>query len=793
MNSEIEVSESTNKLSPRLDAIARSIIIAVTLLLPLFVLPTSWLPLPMVKATILSFGVLSALIIWSVARLNEHRVDLPNTHVLWAALALVAGYFLTSILSSNVLHSLIGFGFERDTLLSMLSFVGFLAVVALTTTKPGHILRLQKSMLLGFLLLGIFQIIRITFGADATLPSLFSNDPTVTLLGSWNDLAVFSGLAVIMALSSLALFSYKKIARGGLYAVLAVALFLLVVVNLTVVWATLAVITFMLAIYIFSDASYDGESGKFKPRIPIKKLVPSFLVLVISIIFIVGGTGIGQKITGTFNIAYVDVRPSWEGTVTVGTGVFQGQKLFGIGPNSFKKAWIDYKPVAVNETNFWNTDFDFGVGLIPTAFVSGGLVLGILWLLFFASFVRMGATMLMRRMVQPAHMYIAASSFAGAMYLWVLTIMYVPQTVMLAYAFALTGITIAAARIVGVVRTREIHAKNSYTSGIILTGSLLCVAVISFGAFIVNTERVVASSMLSRAIVALNNGDTTKAEYIAERASFFGQDVRTRQLQTQIGLVELTEIINTQSDDIEAQRELFQTALTKTIDAAQKAILVDRSNYQNWLLLADVYARLVPLQIEGASDSAVQAYEEAGLRNKKNPEIPLRLARLVLAQEDFEGAKIYAQQSLALKSNYTDAYYLLSQIAIQESDVRKAIESTEAAVLLQPTNAGLLFQLGVLQYSTNAFDKVIPVLERAVAINANYSNALYFLGLAYDQTGNAQAALAAFERIAALNPDNVVVQKVVTALTEGESAVEALGEAAPKISDFGQLPVSKEQ
>ncbi|MBL4644248.1 MAG: hypothetical protein JKX80_00085 [Candidatus Pacebacteria bacterium] len=789
----MEISETTNKLSERLDSIARIILFIVVFLLPLAVLPATWLPLPMVKMAILSFGVLSSLILWSIARLNEHKVEFPSTNVLWTALLLVVGYFLTSILSSNIIQSLVGFGFERDTVLSMFTFVGFLVVVALTTSKVAHVIRLQQAALAAFLILGIFQIARIILGADLVFPSLFSSDPTATLLGSWNDLAVFSGLALMMSLSGLALFSSRRLIRGGLYTILAVALFLLAVVNLTVVWAVLALITFILAIYIFSDASYDRDSGKFRPRVPFRRLLPSIFILIVSIVFLVAGTSIGQRISQTFDIAYIDVRPSWEGTVIVGTGVFQENALFGVGPNSFSRGWIAHKPLVVNETNFWNTDFNFGVGLIPTAFITGGLVLGVLWLLFLASFIQLGFRMFAKRIAQPAHMYIAVSSFVGAGYLLALSIVYVPQTVMLAYTFALIGIAIASAQIVGVIRTRSVQAQQSYSSGIVLTGVVLLIAVASFGALAINSERIVAGSLLSRAIVAANSNDLPRAEYIASRISLIGEDVRGLQLQTRIGLVRLSETLNEESKDIDIQRERFQQELSKTISAAQGTVAADNGNYQSWLTLADVYASLVPLGIEGAYESAVQAYGEAASRNEKNPAIPIRLARLALSQDDLEDAQVYAQSALGLKSNYTDAYYLLSQISIREGNVLKAIESTEAAVLLQPGNAGLLFQLGILHYSVGAYDKVVPVLERAIAINLQYSNALYFLGLAYDKVDNSQGALAAFERIAALNPENTEVQSIIAAITEGGSAFDALGDNAPVITGFGELPVSNEQ
>jgi len=786
----METTEKTNKLSTRLDLIARGILFAIVLLLPLVVLPAAWLPLQAVKMGILAVGTLSALILWAVARLNEHKIEFPNSHVLWMTLLLVVGYFITAMLSSNVLQSLIGFGFERDTVLSMFTFVGLLAAISLTTTKIVHVIRLQQAALIAFLALGAFQIARIVIGADVVFPSLFSSDPTATLLGSWNDLAVFSGLALIVSLSGLALFSAKKIIRGGLYAVLAIALFLLVMTNLSVVWAALALVTFVLAIYIFSDASYDRESGKFRPHIPFKRLLPSIGVLIVSVVFLVGGTAIGQKIASTFDISYVDVRPSWEGTVVVGTGVLQENVLFGVGPNSFKQGWIDHKPDVVNETNFWNTEFEFGVGFIPTAFITGGLVLGILWLLFLLAFMHFGFRILSKRIAQPAHMYVTVSSLAGAVFLWILSVVYVPQTAMMAYTFALTGVAIAAARIAGITRTREIQAQQSYASGMVLTGVALLIILMSFGALLLSVERMVAGSILSRSVTAANAQDLARAEYMAQRVSILGDDVRGLQLQVHIGLAQMTKILNEESEDAEELRSRFQKELSKTINAAQGAVAVDPSNYQNWLLLADVYARLVPLNIEGSYESAIEAYKEAAARNAKSPALPIRLARLALSQEDLEGAREYAQEALVLKGNYTDAYYLLSQISILEGDVAKAIETTEAAVLLRPGNTGLLFQLGILHYSNGTYERAIPVLERAIAINSEYANALYFLGLSYDKIGNAEGALAAFERIQTSNPENAEVQSIITALTEGKSAFDALGENAPVISELGQLPVS---
>jgi len=549
----------------RLDNVSRYLILAVIFLLPLATLPIGWLPLPIVKMGVLAFGVLAALIAWSVARLNERAAELPNTNVVRVALLLVAGYFLAAVLSGDVINSLIGFGFERDTVLGMFTFVGALSAVALTTRKVSHFIRLHQMVFASFLVIGVFQIVRLTFGADVILPGLFSTDPTATTLGSWNDLAVLSGLVLLLSLAGLALFSARKTVRGGLYVIVFISLFLLAVVNLSAVWATLAIITFLFAAYMFSDASYDQESGRFVPSVPWTRLLPSILVLVVSVVFLMGSNAIGERISSTFGVAFVDVRPSWEGTVAVGTGVYQQNALFGVGPNAFKEAWVDHKPLSVNETSFWNTDFAFGVGFVPSAFITGGIVVGLLWLLFFAAFARLGLQVFARRIVPPPLRYIVVSSYIGAAYLWVLSIIYVPQTVMLAYAFMFTGAAVAAAHAARIIRTHELRTERSYASGLALTSIVLVTVTVAFGTFLIHIERVVAGAMLSRAVVEANSGNLDRADYLADRASLFTGDIRSSQLKTNVGLVRLSETLGEQVKDKEAQQAKLQKVINQLL------------------------------------------------------------------------------------------------------------------------------------------------------------------------------------------------------------------------------------
>lgn len=782
---------SNGKLVARLDHIAHILLLVSIFVLPLVALPAGWLPIQIVKMGILALMVSGSLILWAVARLNEHTIVLPRTHVLSASLGLIIGYVVVALLSSHVIQSLIGFGFERDTVLAMTTFIGALCAVLVTTKTLAHIAHMQIVGLAAFLVFACIQTLRVVFGAETILPNVFSSNVTTTVLGSWNDIGVMSGLVLVLVVTSLSLFKPKLYLKIALAVASLFSLFLLSVVNLSSVWAVLALMSLLIFVYVVSDASYDRTSGNFKPRFPLLRMVPSVGVLAVSVVFLIGGTGLGNTIADTFNVAYVDVRPSWEGTVAVGAGVYKESALAGVGPNSFRTAWIEHKPAAVNQTTFWNTDFNFGVGYIPSAFITGGVLVGLLWILFFVSFVRLGFKLFATRIAKESLMYVAVSTYMGAAFLWILSILYVPQTVMLAYTFMLTGAAIAAAHMAGVLRTREVKASDGYAQGLGLMAGVLVVAVLSFGTLLVHAERAYAGAMLSRAVIAANSGDLTRADYIAGRTTIIGSDTRALQLQVNTGLVRISQIVNDQEGDVEVLRTRFQDELVRTISNAQKIVDRDSGNYRNHMLLGEIYAQLVPLGVDGAYENAVDAYTKALELNGRNPSIHINLARLALAGDDTPEAIRYLQEALALKGNYTDAYYLLSQIAIQEGDAAEAIRSTEAAVLLRPSNPGLLFQLGILHYSLGNYAQVIPVLERAIAINSQYANALYFLGLAYDQTGNADGALAAFERVATLNPENVEVQGIVTALTEGKSALSALKKDAADVVTSPNLPVSE--
>ncbi|TSD04661.1 MAG: hypothetical protein Greene071436_93 [Parcubacteria group bacterium Greene0714_36] len=117
------------------------------------------------------------------------------------------------------------------------------------------------------------------------------------------------------------------------------------------------------------------------------------------------------------------------------------------------------------------------------------------------------------------------------------------------------------------------------------------------------------------------------------------------------------------------------------------------------------------------------------------------------------------------------------------------MENAKAAA---PSDIGVAFQLGLLYYQKQNFDRAQLEFERAVTINENYANARYFLGLIYDKKKDKARALGEFERIAATNPDNQEVLRVIANLKEGKGALDGIVPPAVPPQQRSEVPVREE-
>lgn len=753
--------------STRFDKIS-FIILQITLFLaPIFFIPAMSVPLQAGKTAVILYGIALALVLWIVARLKDGVLSVPKTWLYVAAGVLGLVYTVSALVSSNGAASLAGQAMELGTLSFFLPSLVLFALIPLVVKTEKQIFYSYATLLGSLLLAGLFHFIRIVGGPDTLTFGLFTG-VTDNFIGKWNDLGIFFGLGALLSLVTLEKATLSRLFKILVYVAFVLSLVMLVVVNFSPVWITLAIMSLMLFIY---ELSFGKKAGsELGTRIPYHALI----VLVISVIFIFFGGRLSSVISSSLGTSQVEVRPSWSATLDISTAAVKDNPVFGAGPNRFSSEWLMHKPAGINGTLFWNTNFAYGIGFIPSLLATTG-ILGFLAALFFVGmFAWMAVKALLREGSSPFSRYLVLSSLLASVYMWVFSIIYVPSSALWVLTLALTGLFVASLREDKALATASITTHNrpaaSFVSVLLLV--LAFIGAVSFGYFV--TVKLLANVYYQKALVTFNTSTNLDAgeKAILSAVQLSPSDTYYQGL-VEVYLARLNVLFNDKNISQSEAQAKFQTLLASAIQAAQAAVAQDKTNYQNYMTLGRVFEAVLPLKIEGAYDNAKKAYMDALALNPDSPEIYLVLGRMEVANGKNDAAKEYIGKALQKKSDYADAIYLLSQIYIAENDVANAIKSVSAVATLSPSDSGIFFQLGLLYYSQKNYANAILALERAVSLNPQYANAKYFLGLSYYFTGAKDKALTQFEDIEKTNPENADIKSAIANLKAGKAPVAA--------------------
>jgi tetratricopeptide (TPR) repeat protein len=269
---------------------------------------------------------------------------------------------------------------------------------------------------------------------------------------------------------------------------------------------------------------------------------------------------------------------------------------------------------------------------------------------------------------------------------------------------------------------------------------------------------------------ALSSGDLAQAEEASARSLVFAESDRTHRLRASIGVTRMNQIASDNTIAPTTAQEQFQAALSTSIAEGQAATAFNQNNYQNWALLGSVFQTVVPLKIEGAYQSARDAYDRAVALNPTNPVVPFILAQLEVANGNGVKAEEELTKAITLKRDYAQAIFLLSQIQVSLGKAREALQAAEAAAYFAPNDPTVLFQLGLLRSGNGDTAGAVAALSRATEINAQYANAFFFLGVMYAIQGNLEGAVVALEAVAGFSPENATaVASDLEALRAGKN------------------------
>lgn len=753
------------------------------------------------KVAVLAVGGLIALALYILARLTRGNVIVPPLALFGALWLVPLAYLLSSLFSgAGFMQSFFGTELEADTFGFMLILALVASLTALVFRRTSQYRVFFKVAYVVLALVVISEIIFLILGHTAS--KVIS--PTANIIGSFTDLGMFMGLSVTLVLLANRFLRITGWKRTVLWVMGVLSLVLMALVNSSLLWILTALVGLGLFIeailrrrVVIDESELEGvatiEMDSAEPVMgsdESRSLIAPLVVLVVSLFFIIGGSTIGNALTTAFGTNVLDVRPSWQSTFSVGSHTYASSPIFGSGPGTFQQQWLKSRDRSLNQTIFWNVDFSSGIGLIPTSFVTEGLVGVLGWLAFLILFLLIGLrALLFRSPGDNEARFVSIASFVGALYVFALMVFAYPGPVVLVVGFMLAGLFISSLRYAGARQEWGVIFARNPRIGFLIVFVLTLLLLASVVAAYVVIERYLGSTAYNRAVSELQKDKLSAATTDINQSIQFGPTDRAYQVAAEIGIAQMNKIAVDTSLTPTAAQQQFQAALTQSVQAALMATKLNPNNYQNWVVLGQVYLTVVPLNIDGAYTNAKAAYQHAEQLNPTNPTLPYVLAQLEISQKNNAAAEADLDQAISLKSDYTDAIFLLSQLKVQEGKAGEALQAAEAAAYFDPNNPTILFEVGLLRSANGNTAGAITALSQAVQLNPQYANARYFLGVMYAIQGNYQQAIAQLQAVAALSSQNATaVAPDIAQLQAGRnpfppSRLGALGIPAPAVTD----------
>ena len=743
-----------------LDSISFYVFQALVFLVPVFFIPSASAPFTTAKTALVVLGALLLLVVFLVARIKEGAFSFPKAWAYGSAIILLLTYALATFFSGNITLSIFGLGLDQGSLVSIAALVLLFLLAPLIINSEEKVFYSYIVLFVSFFVVALFEVVHLVFPAVSL--AVFTSS-TANMIGAWDDLAVFFGLSAILSMFTLERITLSKMARTLLYVCFVISLAFLVIVNFSQVWIVLALFALGSLIYSLSFNRNNTER-----RFPVR----ASIVLVISLVFIFFGSSLGNIIANTTQTSEIAVRPSWSATAQISQTTLSNHALFGIGPDRFVNAWLTNKPSGVNGTIFWNVDFNYGIGFLPSMLVTVGLIGALGFLVFVLLFLVKGVRAIFYPTKSSVGSYLLVSTLTAAVYLWVFVFTSVPSETLLALTFIFSGLFVSVAVSQGILSTRHIaFLENPVKNFIsILLSVLIIVGAVALGYSV--TTKVVAEVYFQHGNNILSStGNLDQGESYVTKAFAINADPRFSRTIADIYLARISNLLQSTTTSQSVAATQFQSDLSTAIQAAQRSVSLDTTDYQNYLELAKVYGAVVSLKVSGAYDAAKSAYATALTLNPQNPQIYYDLAQLDVANGDNAAAETDATKAITEKNDYADAIYLISQIYIQENKLSEATNAVKALAVLSPTDAGTFFELGLLEYNQSDYTDAATALNQAITLSPGYANAEYFLGLSDYYLKDNQDAIAQFEALSTSNPNNTSVASILANLKAGKAPI----------------------
>lgn len=151
---------------------------------------------------------------------------------------------------------------------------------------------------------------------------------------------------------------------------------------------------------------------------------------------------------------------------------------------------------------------------------------------------------------------------------------------------------------------------------------------------------------------------------------------------------------------------------------------------------------------------AEQALMDAAALEAKNADVQTELARVLLEVGELDDARMHARQAIRINPDDAIAWNVAGRVAMQQREWARAEGAYRRALELDPMNAMVHNNIGLLYIYTSRSSDAVDSLETSVELfGENVPSFAYNnLGLAHEMAGNYEEARDAFEEAVTVNP-----------------------------------------
>lgn len=407
---------------------------------------------------------------------------------------------------------------------------------------------------------------------------------------------------------------------------------------------------------------------------------------------------------------------------------FTKNALFGYGPDSYGNAYNILKPIWVNGLSYWQFTFDSAFNLPLTIIVSVGLIAFLLYMLFvWKAFVVLKKSNNQEPFLKAFVFGILIWQFFAPINLIMLTLLAI------ALAFFITShqdqykkVSFSVHRLSDFLNRGKLTKVRKY---IFLSSNIIILGLLFFGLYI-NAKTFLAYHLLYKSNVSVTKNEIAKAYDYHRDAKILAPQIDMIRRSYSLINLQIAIALSNKANITPAEQEQVLQLVNQSIREAKAATVLDPANYQNWLVLAQIYMQLLDTT-DQATQEAFNALAKAATYSPSNPEIRLALGQLFLSSNRAAEAINFFDQAIERKPDLFAAHYYLAQAYKANNQLQEAksalisalnllTKDTEEYIAVEKELSALISQIEGNSKTTESNDQELnPVLTASESATTN--------------------------------------------------------------------------